>query len=251
MRTLHCCFHTQNTNMQRHENKDVQKPTRYFTLRADRQTNLTHVVDVAACNAGVLPWRCVSMLTGLCVCVCARAAAAVVSRCLWEWPITRIRLVLYHRPARATVCTFPMKLTSFFSFLFFFPLPRQQVEGVFKESHEEWWEDVSKWGDRDQRTSPPFTTRWIRRASPDTLNISAYYYYYYYCTLSPCLHQRFKQNKKGRWGASWYLHQAVLIKRSIPCRFFVFMMQNHHNGSTWAELWRTESNCDITLFSRM
>lgn len=53
-----------------------------------------------------------------CVCVCARAAA-VVSRCLWEWPITRIRLVLYHRPARATVCTFPMKLTSFFSFLFF------------------------------------------------------------------------------------------------------------------------------------
>lgn len=156
-----------------------------------------------------------------CVCVCARAAA-VVSRCLWEWPITRIRLVLYHRPARATVCTFPMKLTSFFSFLFFFPLPRQQVEGVFKESHEEWWEDVSKWGDRDQRTSPPFTTRWIRRASPDTLNISAYYYYYYYCTLSPCLHQRFKQNKKRKMRCLLILTSGSSHKKKHSVPFFCF-----------------------------
>lgn len=97
------CYITAFTHAQRQETK-TWKAYKIFNLASREAKNLQRVKQESYLG------RCVQMLTGLCVCVCA----AAVSRCLWEWPTTSIRLVLYHPPSMshcgyACACVFPMK----------------------------------------------------------------------------------------------------------------------------------------------
>ena len=134
----HDCFHTRKNTQRKEEKKQRQEyktvkslpDVNHLTLRAERKINLIHIMEV---------WMRRSYLEGVWMLTRSCVRLLLSLGVTWERPITSARL--YHRPARATVCTpvcVSYQVPVFFFFFFFFsPLRRPQGESGWKR--DEGW----------------------------------------------------------------------------------------------------------------